>query len=456
MQLLNSDFMVRFAKRLEVGLINLGEEHLPFLIEMLNHQGIIYKEISNRTGNSVKFPCVIQIGRSKSDQKKALNYCENPKNIIIADELIPFNFVLSGFTGVLDKPYLENKLLTPQISELEVKLVNEIRKCYYRLGLPLIRKWFWPNNAKACCIITHDIDTMNNSPPKGFNIDFIKYLMIKLLNKKAYKTNIDKILYEEKKRNLKASFYFFPDYGNYQSDFIENLELLDNGFEIGLHAPLHTYNDPQSLNKFKNVISELSKREIVGIRQHGLEFSPVHSWKYYDEVGLDYDVTFAYNNKFGFRAGLCYPYHPFDALSKEKFKVLEIPTSFMDYTGLLQKMNYDNFIDIFKRLIYNVEKYNGCFVLIFHSEFINEKLYPEITKLFTKTLDYIKENKYWVPTAQECSNWWQTRENAKIDIEFNDGLISGKTSTPLPICIEVNGKNKKFKNIENSFKVRLK
>lgn len=447
--------MVTHTKRLEVGLIKQDETNFEVLKEILNHQGIIYKEIDGSAENIAKFPCIIIIGKKGNVYEKAKNYCETDNNIIIADEIIPINTVLSSFTGVLNEPYLENKLKTPQIVKLEVEVVNKIRKCYYRLGLPFIQKWFWPNGAKACCIITHDIDTMNNSPPFGLNTDFMKYAIKKLFTKKAFNTNIDIILKEEKKRGFKSSFYFFTDYGKYQNDFLNNLRLIDEGFEIGLHAPLHTHYDPVALKKLKNQLSKISNREIVGIRQHGLYFSALHSWKYYDEIEFDYDATFSYNNKFGFRAGICYPYHPFNALNNKRFNVLEIPTSFMDWTGLLHNMDYNDIIDNLNQLMKNVERYNGCLVFIFHNAYLNSKTYPQITKLFTTTLDYIKEKKYWVCTAQECSAWWRGRENAIIDIKFKDGQISGQTSNSLPICIEEEGKKKKFKNINNTFQIQL-
>jgi len=447
----------RSVKRLEVGIIDNNGKKLDLLKEMLNHQGIIFKEINKLNDNSKKFPCVILIENNQKDIKKAGKYCLSTENILIMSEILPMDVIFSAFSGNLDKLYLENKLMDPQITELELNLINKIRECFFKLDLPFIRKWYWPNFAKACCVITHDIDSLNHPPPLRKKFDFLKYMIIQLFNKKAYRSNIKEIIKKEKENGIKSSFYFLNDYGKYQKDFLNYINLLNNkfDFEIGLHAPFHTHHDPLLLKKYKNFLSKKSKRKVVGIRQHGLNFSVPHTWKYYDQIGFEYDATFSYNNKFGFRAGLCYPYHPFNALNNKRFNVLELPTSFMDWTGLYNNLNYNDLLNTLLKLGKTVEKYNGCFVLIFHNMYINKDTYPKISKLFSTTLDYIKKKNYWVATAAECSRWWRNREEAKVQIEFNDKIISGVSSISLPICIEQFDKKAKYYHIENTFKINL-
>jgi len=196
-----------------------------------------------------------------------------------------------------------------------------------------------------------------------------------------------------------------------------------------------------------------AKTEITGQRQHTLKFIVPETWVFLESNGLKYDSTFSCNTKFGFRIGICYPYHPFDKKNNTKFNILEIPMSYMDSIGY-QYRNYAEcqHISVISKLMDTVEMYNGVLVLNFHNAYANKKLFPEIYNAFLESLNIVSQDKYWIATTGECAEWWLKRENAKIDIYYENQVIIGKSTVPFPISIEYPDKTKNV-HVNTNFEI---
>ena len=397
------------------------------IAELLNQQGIIFE-------------------RWTSDSKQPVHI---DSNIINEADITPIFEMLAGTS---DKQYMEDKLHSVPMNEFGEKLAGHVKEMCFKQNLPFARKATWPNFAPACAIITHDIDTLNN-PPIGHKLEFMKYAMVRKIKKQAFNDNVDHIKAIERENDVNASFYFFSGYGKHQTHLKKVLAHLDNKDEIALHGSQHSFQSVSTLEKEMKELEKIAGARINGIRQHGLNFMVPHTWRYQEKAGFEYDLTHAYNDKFGFRAGTCYPFHPFDSLTKEKLKILELPTSFMDWTALHQGLDYSATMNKIKELCSVVEKHNGVFVSIFHNMYINQKSHPDITKTFTDTIKYLKEKKYWIIPASECTKWWRERESAKLDISASSGALTIISDTSLPI--EIFYPDGKVKNVNAEAGIQL-
>jgi hypothetical protein len=445
--------------RLNIGLICNDDLNSMIIKEMLNHQGIIFREISVDLMEEQKYPCIILNGTGEAT-KMAYKCCLDSSAIInIEDGTLEKIFM--ALSGITEDFYLNDTLLNPTISEYEQKLVERIKEVLYNQNLPFVRKWFWPNFAKACYVLSHDVDQLDHRPTiKSSFLAWMAYTYWRFIKKKAYNTNIETIIREEIKRNIRSSFYFFTDYGRCQQDFIDILNLLrNNGFEIGLHGSLHSFQNPKLLRNEIQTLEKLIDGKVLGIRQHNLNFLVPHTWRYQDEVGFKYDLTFYYNDKFGFRSGICHPYHPFDALTKKKFNVLEIPTSFMDHTALSKGLSFEEMQDVFKRLVSTIERLNGCLVLNFHNRYIDNKNYPELYQIYMSILNHIdsRGEDCWIASAKECSEWWRNREEAMVDIFIENNNIYGKISTmnQIPLYFEQANKETQKQLVKGEFSLKI-
>lgn len=419
---------------LKAGIIENNLLKINIMEEILNHQGILY-DVCDKN-NIQNYPCVI----STKNQN-----IEHENLILIDDELLnKFFDALSGLSK-----YEEKDMVNASLTEYEIQLTEKIRGCFHKQNLPFVRKWFWPDFKIACCVITHDIDEIDRVPSKKRSkIECAKYVLSHLLFK-PYGDNINTLLKREDEKSIKSTFYFLSKYPYekpfmclpeyiYGEYFIKLLNIVKSkGCEIGLHGSPETASNPKLLAEEKKKLEIAVKTEVTGQRQHTLNFMAPETWMFLENNGFRYDTTFSYNTKFGFRTGICYPYHPFDKKNNKKFKILEIPMSYMDSIGY-QYRNYTAYqhLSVINKLMNTVEKYNGFLVINFHNAYINKRLYPEIYKPFLETLNYVSEKNYWIVTARECAEWWLKRENAKLEVDFENEKIIGKSTLSVPIHIE--------------------
>lgn len=424
----------------------IGEEGIrkDVVCELLSQHGILYEDIKQGLNN--KYPCILLIEYNIESEKIGLNKCLNPENIIHIERIISIEKLIQACTGHFEEPYLMDELIEPKISEYGIKILNLIKECYSRVDIPFIQKWYWPNFAEACLIFTHDIDNLSPRNKNGI-FSYIKHFVLKKLNRSS---NVLEIADIENKNNIKSSFYFFSDYKN-NSEFKKILSILEKrGFEIGLHGSLFSYQDITLLKNEIEKLSITSKTLISGERQHCLNFLNPHTWRYLDGLNLEYDLSFFYNDKIGFRCGICHPYHPFDALTFKKFNLIEIPTPFMDFTAIHRQLSENEIVSWIENLEKAILLNNGCLVVNFHNEYFGNRKYNHIENSFRMLMKKASSGSYWIATAKECSQWWKKRASASIYVnedDVKDVLIVDKD-----IFIRIfypDGKRKDFNGISN-------
>lgn len=416
--------------------------------ELLSQHGILFEDTKQDSNN--RYPCVIILEGKANSESIALNRCIEPKNIIHIDKEIPLENLILAFTGHYEALYLMDKLITPTISEHGLKILNLIRDCYFRVNIPFIQKWYWPNFAKACLIFTHDIDNLIPRDQNDF-FSIIKYHILRKTNKDS--SNILNIADIEFKSGIKSSFYFFSEYKEEAEFKIILAELKKRGFEIGLHGSLFSFQDINLLRDEIEKLSSISKTQIKGERQHGLNFLNPHTWRYLDGLHLEYDISFYYNDKIGFRNGICHPYHPFDVITGDKFNLIEIPACFMDFAAIHRGLSEKEIELIISELERAIFFNNGCLVVNFHNEYFGKNRFSFIDKSFYMLLQKASKGLFWTATAKECAEWWRKRESANVFLKEESGqniVIVDKD-----ISIRIYYPNGKQKNCVGGSKILL-
>lgn len=166
------------------------------------------------------------------------------------------------------------------------------------------------------------------------------------------------------------------------------MELIDGGWEVGLHGSFNSSNSKEILSDEKKSLESITNTPVSSIRQHWLRLSIENTWHEQYEAGIKYDTTLGFNDVIGFRAGIANPYHPYDFIGKKEHKIVEIPMVIMDGTLFDYKgeASIREVIDILKE----VKKFNGCISINWHQrtaakDYAWYNFYKEI-------LDGIKEN----------------------------------------------------------------
>ena len=72
-----------------IGVVNLGTIYDEVLLEMLDHQGIIYEVVAQE--RSTTYPVVLISKDSDSARSLARTVCESDENVLIAEKVVGLN-----------------------------------------------------------------------------------------------------------------------------------------------------------------------------------------------------------------------------------------------------------------------------------------------------------------------------------------------------------------------------
>jgi peptidoglycan/xylan/chitin deacetylase (PgdA/CDA1 family) len=235
---------------------------------------------------------------------------------------------------------------------------------------------------------------------------------------------------------VKSTFLFRTHYDGDQRSLLPNIEVLrGSACEISLHSAALSHRKPGALAREIAAFAEISGARPQGVRHHSLKFKVPDTWTIEASEGLEYDTTFSSLEFFGFKGGVCFPYHPFN---ESRIPILELPTSFMDWTALKRNERGERLATILDELLNIVRENHGLLVVNFHNTYLNSETFPDVFAAYVNLIRDIKTAGYWVATASECAKWWNSRTSSKSILRIEDKKVKGETSVPL-VCLDNNG-----------------
>ncbi len=280
----------------------------------------------------------------------------------------------------------------------------------------------YPDGKKFAVCLTHDIEDIVCLSTFELTYEIVlllqkmqigksfRMLLNHVRRKKTPFLNFAQIMNLEKKYGAKSSFYFLAlersdrDF-EYRIEKLKNeiKNIIDNGWEVGLHGGHEAYNNLDVIKKEKERLENTSGKEVIGYRNHFLKFEIPTTWKLLKEAGFKYDTTFGYADCVGFRNGMCHPFKPFDLNTNERIDLLEIPLVVMDGTLVnYMRLDWKSSWEITKLLIDTVEKYNGVITILWH----NSYMVGEMLKFYEDILRYCHERNAWLTSGEEIWKWW--------------------------------------------------
>lgn len=298
---------------------------------------------------------------------------------------------------------------------------------------PVVSKYFienglevqYPENKKFAVCLTHDIDDIY--PPtqhilssllycsKNLNYKDLKPQILWKIKGKKYSPylNFNEIMDIEKKYDAKSSFYFIAtdkDPIRFRYDIEEITEelgnIIDNGYEVGLHGGYYSYDNLESIQAEKSRLESALGKPVIGYRNHYLRFKAPDTWELLAKAGFKYDSTLGYDDMIGFRNGMCHPFKPFNLNTNKYIDLLEIPLIIMDGSLFLNIKSLEEVFINCKKIIDTVEKYKGVVTLLWHNTPFSWPARKYRQLLYEKILKYCYEKNAWITSGEEIYNWW--------------------------------------------------
>jgi len=209
---------------------------------------------------------------------------------------------------------------------------------------------------------------------------------------------------------LLSSAEFEDERQNYINDIVYREQIIDllGEKEVGLHG------SPNSAFNSAILKQELEKlRELgfdpIGFRTHYLNFDYQTSFTILEDAGIKYDSTLGYWENIGFRAGISFPFHPFNIKENRPFRILEIPLIIMDTTLHSKKAMNLSLISserAIRRLIDLAAKYQSHLSILWHNNTFDPVDYPGWSSLYWRTIRYALKKNGLVCALSKIYNEW--------------------------------------------------
>lgn len=209
----------------------------------------------------------------------------------------------------------------------------------------------------------------------------------------------DTVIDIENKYNAKSTFFFLEEsakvqwwnptsykiaLGRYhvnEPKVAEMMRYLDaNGWEIGLHGSYYSYDNPELLKREKVAIEDVLGHEIMGIRQHYLNWNE-KTWERQKEAGFKYDSTWGFTRAIGYKENKVTPFFPFGDPD-----FCEIPLVIMDSCFDSESERWDKL----EQLIAQAENENGILVINFHTNNFDEVEFPMYKRNYVRLIETLQ------------------------------------------------------------------
>lgn len=187
-------------------------------------------------------------------------------------------------------------------------------------------------------------------------------------------------------------------------------ELDGLGLEVGLHASYTCLADERLLAEERAVLARLLGGPIAGNRHHYLRLPWHDGIRALDRLGFAYDTTLGHAERPGPRAGLSFPFHPWDVAAEAPLRILELPLVLMDatlaeerYLGLSPE---DAWSEV-ERVLDHLCDVGGCASVLWHNDRFDDVYGRGWDRLYERLLLGIAARGGYAGTAGALTAYWR-------------------------------------------------
>ena len=244
--------------------------------------------------------------------------------------------------------------------------------------------WFWPEGARNCLIMTHDVET-------AVGRDFTPQLM-----------DLDDSF------GIKSSFQVVPE-KRYDLPDRYVKQIRDRGFEFNLHDLNHDgflfREKGEFLRRVAKINEYVQKYAIRGFRSGAM----YRNQAWYDSFELSYDMSVPSVAHLEPQQGGCCTVMPYFV-----GKILELPlTTTQDYT-LFHVLN-DYSLELWKKQLAIIRERYGLMSFITHPDYLIEH---RARKVYEALLDHlgcmVTQENVWTALPGEVDRWWRARNQMQL------------------------------------------
>jgi hypothetical protein len=177
------------------------------------------------------------------------------------------------------------------------------------------------------------------------------------------------------------------------------------GDEVGLHPSYTASQHTERIGEERARLAELTGVPVAGVRFHYLRHDTHATLPELDRIGFGYDSSQGYGDAIGLRAGLSFPYRPYDLAAERPLDLVELPLAVMDatlaeerYLGLSPAAGLEHTIALLER----VAEIGGTVSILWHTDRFSREYARGWDRVYDSVLEWVAGRGGRLVTAAEA------------------------------------------------------
>jgi hypothetical protein len=197
------------------------------------------------------------------------------------------------------------------------------------------------------------------------------------------------------------------------------------GHEIGLHGSFASGDSAERLAAQRQELDRLAGRPIVGVRQHFLRMRPGTAQRHMLDAGFEYDATWGFADRNGFRLGVADVVPAWDAAQATAMPLDLLPLIWMDralskYAGV---EDAERWVTDAVELMHECRAVEGAWVGLWHPNSTEALGFPGAEAAFVHLLQTLAGDRPYFATARKIVEWRRFRRSVRAARVTADGKV---------------------------------
>jgi hypothetical protein len=206
--------------------------------------------------------------------------------------------------------------------------------------------------------------------------------------------------------------------------------LTQAGHEIGLHGSFATADHALNMATQRRWLGRLTAAPIAGVRQHFLRMHPGRTQQIMVEAGFDYDATWGFADRNGFRLGVADVVPAWDAAGETALPLDLVPLVWMDralskYAGVEEAGRW---IEDARELARECKAVEGVWSGLWHPNTMEALGFPGAEPAFVSLLQALADDRPFFGSAQKIVQWRRFRRSVRAARVSADGRVLLRTA----------------------------
>jgi hypothetical protein len=202
--------------------------------------------------------------------------------------------------------------------------------------------------------------------------------------------------------------------------------LTQAGHEIGLHGSFDTADDVESMMGQRRILSRLADSPVSGIRQHFLRMHPGRTQRIMVEAGLEYDASWGFADRNGFRLGVADVVPAWDAEREVTMPLDLVPLIWMDralskYAGVEEPGRW---IEDARELARECRAAEGVWAGLWHPNTMESLGFPGAEAAFVSLLQALADERPYFASTHKIVQWRRFRRSVRAARVSADGRVA--------------------------------